>query len=861
MDMQNVPVSRPAASAPAAAAVPATGISSFARAMNWCLALLVFAVPLLFLPFTAEVRELNKQTLIFLGVAVMLGIWVIRLLTTRSVSWVKTSLDYILLAYVLIYLLSSYLSLDKVSSFLGYYGRFTGSFLSVLVLVVLYYIVVNNVRTERVTKKLIDVLMLSGTIVMIYSLLQMLGVYIIRFGFAKAVNFNPIGSMVSLGIFSGLMMLFVQWSWFTGAKSLKRNIWYTIITLVGLMILFFINSSVAWLVLTVGMILFLALAMVMTNNQNNQMWLWKPLLVLVIGVLFVGFQFLPNSVNPRNWVSGLVKLPVEIQLSNSATWEMVKNAVTEKPILGFGPGTTGIAFGQIKPESLNQSIVWNLNFDRASSEIANLAIETGLLGVLAFEATSILFLMYALFFLLRRNDHPGRTYAFGLFIAWGALYLSHFFYFYNTTMYFMFWLLLGMFMAITHWKNTGSQGQGMSMANSPRSTLSWMFASLLILAVLLVGGFFEVAVYFADTAYASGLKELNKQQPDLARSNDLFLSAIRRNQYRDVYYLAYGQNIVFQAAQEVKKDNPDVSKFQNWVSELIQAGNSATAISPNKASNWSTRSQFFAQIRALNIPGTDDAIVSSAEEAIKRDSNSPVLYMQLAQAYVNSSETIDPSVVSAGTDTDGDGLSDQAEKDLGSNEKNSDSNGNDISDGDEVKAGFNPAGTGRLDQAKLAKFVKVDQDKLRKAEDALKKAIALKANLPDAYLALSRVYERWNKLEDAKKTLTDAVDLFPSNADLKYELGRIQFNLKDSVGAEKTFKQVIKLVPDHANAHYSLGLVALQKGDKTTALDEFKKTLEIVGSNADLEKAIKDLEDQISGKTVTPTPTPTPSKK
>jgi hypothetical protein len=680
-------------------AAPSAGArsSTFSRVMNWCLAALVFLVPLLYLPFTSEVREFNKQTLIFLLVMVMLGVWVIRILTARTVSWVKTSLDYILLAYIAVYLISSWMSLDKISSFLGYYGRFTGSFLSVVSLVVLYYIVVNNVRTERVTRKLLDVLMLSGGIVLVYSFLQMLGVYVIPFAFTKSAAFNPIGSLVSLGIFAGLMVILAQWAWLTQSQTKLRQSLYAATTILGLIIVFLVNAFIAWMVLALGMIVFLALSMVMTANESgrSQSWVWKPLLVLVISILFVAFQFLPGNINPRNWVGNSVRLPVEIQLSNSATWEMTKNALMEKPVLGFGPGTTGIAFGQIKPESLNQTIVWSLNFDRASSEIANLAIETGLLGLLAFEATSILFLLYALFFLMKKGDHPGRMYAFGVFMLWIGLYVTHFFYFYNMTFYFLFWLSLAMFVAITHWKEGSEMDTNMSFSDSPRTALTWMFASLLMLAVLLVGGFYQISMYVADTAYASGLKELSKQQPDLTVSARSFVNAITNNPNRDVYYLAYGQNLVYQAAQEIRKEQPDLNKFQAWIRDMIGAGNSATEISPNKASNWAARSQFYNQIRALNVPQADGIIVSSAEEAVKRDSRNPVLQVQLGQAYANSAETIDLKVAGSGTDTDGDGLTNENETALNSNAQNSDTNANGVNDGDEVKAGFNPAGTGR----------------------------------------------------------------------------------------------------------------------------------------------------------------------
>lgn len=822
----------------------------FSKFINWCLYGLVLILPLFFLSITSEIREFNKQTLLFAVAVVMLGAWVIKVLTTRNVSWVKTTLDYVVLGYLGIYLLASFLSIDKISSFLGYYGRFTGSFVSVICFVVLYYVVVNNVRNVKATEKLTSAFLIGGGIALIYGLLQILNVYVLRFAFAKSASFNTIGTLTALSIFAVLYMIFVQWSWLTTENISKlRHALYTVMTLVGLTLLFLINSFISWFVLSLGLIVFLALALVISNKTDSASWFWKPLLVLVVGVLFVGFQFLPQSLNPRRLVNHGV--PLEAQLSNSTNWNMVKNALSSKPILGYGPGATGIAFGEIKPLSINKSIVWRLNFDSSSSEITNIAIETGILGLLAFEATAVLFLLYALFFLLKRANHPGRMHAFGFFVVWLTLYVVHFVYSYNTTFHFLFWFTLAMFMAITHWReSTESEQSNASFSNSPRSALSWMFASLIVLAVLLVGGFFQASVYMAEVAYANGVKELSKQQPNFAASASSFATAIQRNQYRDVYYLAYGQNLFFLASQEAAKDQPDVRKFQTWISGLVQAGNSATVVSPNKSGNWSARAQFYTQLRPLAISGSDQAIITSWEEAIKRDSKNPILQVRLALAYVNAAESIDPQIVGTGADSDNDGLSDARETELNSNSKSSDSNANGVSDGDEVKAGFNPAGAGRLTATQLQKYIKTDENMLRKAEESLKKSLELKDNLADSYITLARLYEKWGKLDAARSQLDTASKKFPANSaegiDIRYELGRIMFNQRNGVEAEKIFNDIVKLVPNHANAHYSLGLVALQKNDRAKALAEFEKTREIVGPNVDLEKTINDLKEQLS---------------
>lgn len=452
---------------------PKVNAGVYGRAINFVLLALVFLLPILFLPTSSEVREFNKQALLFVAVVVMLGIWVVKVLATRSVSFVKTSLDYIVLALLATSLVSSIFSLDKASSFLGYYGRFTGSFLSVLSLVVLYFLVVNNLRSKRIADKLIKYLTLSFAVVLVYSFLQMLGLYILPFAWVQNKSFNPVGSLVSLGILAALAVLLVLWSWMKDKNiSKNKNIALTALLVLGLLTMFLINAFIAWLVLALGVIVFLAVGMALTAHENDTAWFWKPMIVLVISILFVAFNFLPQSINPRKVVN--IDLPIEVQLSNATTMNLVKNALgsgVKQAVIGFGPGATGLAFGDIKPEALNKTIVWNLNFDRASSEAANIIIENGILGFLAFELTALLFLIYALYFLFKKADHPGRMQAFGFFVLWLTLYAAHFLYFFNTTLYFLFWLNLAAFMAVTHWPAFAEASAGTPRSSSSHNSL------------------------------------------------------------------------------------------------------------------------------------------------------------------------------------------------------------------------------------------------------------------------------------------------------------------------------------------------------------------------------------------------------
>ncbi|HEX5429517.1 MAG TPA: hypothetical protein VFX17_00360 [Patescibacteria group bacterium] len=831
--------------------MPATQTNVFTKIINYSLIALVFLIPLFFLPLTSEVREFNKQNLLILGVLIMLAAWVIRVLSTRRVSWVKTSLDYVILAYAAIYVLASYLSIDRPSSFLGYVGRFSGSCISVIALVLLYFLVVNNVRGQKITQRIMDALIAASGLATIYGLLQTLKWYVLP-AFTHSQSFNSIGSMVALSIFGAMSITLYQWQLLASPKSsvLKKSV-LGVLMVLSLILMFLINAFIGWLVLAIGMVVFTALGMMIVGTEegsDQQSWFWRPMVVLVIAILFVAFQILPASINPRNLVSNNLNLPVEIQLSNSATFNLVKNSVSsgaKTAIFGSGPGTTGIAFGQIKPADLNKTVVWSLNFDRASSEIANITIETGILGLVAFEAASILFLIYALYFLLKRAYHVGKMYAFGFFTIWSVLYLAHFFYFFNTTFYFLYWLAIAAFMAVAHWNFANQQDPDMNMNTSPRTALSWMFASLLMLALILVGAFFEASVYVAEASYTSGVKNLSQSNPDFNQAQSQFNRAVSLNPYRDIYHLASAQNQIFLASIEAAKDKPDVNQAITWIQGAIADGNAATQISPNNAGNWSALAQIYNAISPLGVEGTALQASTAWQEAIKHDSQNPALEVQLANAYYDASTTIDPKILGTGTDSDGDGLTDQAEATFKSDPHNSDTNGNGTPDGAEVLAGFNPAGVGTLDNSILNQYQRVDNSLLKQAADAANQSINLKNDFPDPYIVLARVYEKENQLTDAKKVLDDAAIKFNRNPDILFEQGRITFNSGDSATAEKIFNDVLTLEPNDADALFSLGLIYEPK-DPAKALDYYQQVRQITGPNVDLDKKINDLKASVS---------------
>src|SRR3989344_5620678 len=144
--------------------------SEEARGKNWdsiirgIIYVLTFVLPILVTPWTFEPLEFSKQIVLFVLVAAALAAWLLKLLVLRSFRFVKTPLDIPILIFLLVYLIASTLSIDRIASFFGFYGSFSGNFFQILALVIFYYVVVNNFRAPWEIKRLFFVFFVSASL-------------------------------------------------------------------------------------------------------------------------------------------------------------------------------------------------------------------------------------------------------------------------------------------------------------------------------------------------------------------------------------------------------------------------------------------------------------------------------------------------------------------------------------------------------------------------------------------------------------------------------------------------------------------------------------------------------------------------
>jgi tetratricopeptide (TPR) repeat protein len=131
------------------------------------------------------------------------------------------------------------------------------------------------------------------------------------------------------------------------------------------------------------------------------------------------------------------------------------------------------------------------------------------------------------------------------------------------------------------------------------------------------------------------------------------------------------------------------------------------------------------------------------------------------------------------------------------------------------------------------------------AEEAFKKAIAMRPDSPEPYNALANVYNAERKFDEAAKMTEEAAKRVGAggaggDADSLFNQGVIFWNAGKIPDAKKQFEGAVKLNPNMADAHYWLGMALLNEGNLPSAAEHFESYVNLApdGQYADQAKGV-----------------------
>lgn len=737
---------------------------------------LIFLMPLFWLPFTIEAYEINKQYLLIFMVTIAFMAWLAKLAIVRKkLFFRRTALDIWILIFTLIMILSAVFSIDNLSSWFGFYGRFSGSVIGALALIVLYFVVVNNVKSAKPKKtiwglsleRVYSLFLVSSWIAVITAYLSVFNLWSKIPGLPEIMisrSFNTVsGSLEGLAIFLAVAMSLVVGLVLSQVPNKKSRIWKKLripnfttksrilFIIASLILLFIINFSSAWAVLGVTMFILLIMAFWTRLFRERVNLLTLPIILLLIS----GFYLfgLPEKIGFLNDLNQLLPLPQELlldsQVSRTVAWQSLK----EYPILGSGPGTYIADFSKFKPVEFNSTDFWNIRFDRGPSHIMEMIGTMGILGILSYMMLLGVFLLIGLVFLSRKrlkalvstypiSDKRHPISVFPLILAWLSLLVAQFVYMQNTVLSFYFWLFMAL--GIVVWQGVQDQPfKKISFSFEKMPEIGLVLNVVLLILVFAFAGFFYLGgrFYWADVKFVQSVESNEELVAKLERSVIL-------NNYQENYRMALSQAYLITAWEEANKleEEQNVELLQALAAGSIQQARLATTLSPSSVSAWENLGAVYRDSRGL-VGGTLPFALEAFATATDLEPNNPFFYRERCRLNLISEEK--------------------------------------------------------------------DWDK---TINLCQRSVELKDNYLDAHVQLALVYEQKGDLEIALEKIEVVMerlkgvsfqrgsDFAGAATEIYFQAGRLYFNLERIKEGIPMFEQAVIITPQYANARYALAL-------------------------------------------------------
>lgn len=756
--------------------------------IRWGLYAFAFLAPLFFLPFNTNILELNKQLLLVVFCLLLLISWLGKMIAQGKIEMKKSWLNIGLAIFAIFYLVSSVLSKNVYQSLIGFGGTISESFFVVISLIIIFFVMVNNLRNREDLTNLSLILVFSGLLAGLFGAFQLAGKFILPWEFAKSANFNTVGSANALEIFLASMLVLsaVLFSELETAKW--RQAFFGVAAGFFLIMVLSINFSNVWWALLLTIIMIVSLSII-KRDRINQYRLILPMLVLAFSVLML----LPLRLNIFTWLT----IPVEVSPSTSATLAIDKQVLKDSFFFGKGPGAFAYAYGLYKDKVLNQTDFWNVRFNQGFSKISSQPVILGVTGFLAWLATVVGFAVYGFVVLIRRK---GKNWALAMatYSSWFLLAFLQFFYATNLTLEIAFWLMLGIsFLSLKTLSAKGEEEKEDALANlssmsvefdrtSPlASVLSFVFVIIMVMTIslLYLGG----SYYYADILYKKGL-DLVSTKNDLDNGVTKITDAVMLNPYNDLYLRSLAQAALLRVNAELVKPQSAErdSQVQNLIATAINIGKRTTDLSPLNVDNWEQRANIYRSVIGY-INGAEQWTFDAYQEASNLEPQNPFYYLELGRSYVLAADLITAAA--------------------------------------------------QTDKAQETKM----RDYLDKAEMALGKAVTAKPDYAPALFQQSLVFDRQGKIDEAIVKMVETRNAYPNDVGVAFQLGLLYYKKAAWAPAAAEFERAVLLDTNYSNARYFLGLVYDRLGDKAKAIDQFERVLALNQDNQDLVTIIANL--------------------
>lgn len=658
----------------------------FNKILKASLIALVFLFPVFWLPFSLEWIEFNKLYLMFfLGIIGILA-WLLKMIIQEKTIRIRFSfIDWIVLGFALVGTLSAVFSADRISSIFGTYGRFSNGFLALFSFVCLYFLIRNNFdpcpektpdlkekesdnsfneaeKPEEVkigkgikliikdglsksailkrkgfwnmglnSENIFALLFWGAFLATIWSIAWIAGS-----GQEKTLFSFVSGSANGFAIYFSLMVVLVLsktiLSTEAGKKErsekdkkigkIKKGFEIIFIILAMLLLLVF-DYSAAWTVLGASLIFFVIFSIKKDLIKENVHKLVIPIFFIVVcGVfLIINTSWIFSEIN-----NNLLRVPVEPVLWQGESFKIGFLSAKENIknfFVGSGIGTFLLDYAKFKSDKMNEGLLWQIRFDRAGNNFAEILATMGFLGLGLFLA--LIFIAVKKF--IHQKEAVGENEIIWKSVFAGAIFSQIFFY-QNMVLGGIFWLVLAISANLSNPKE-----KIFPVKNHPAITVSSEVVAIIVFILLLISGFFGFKFYQADIKYVQGINA-----SEIDKKISFFDRAIVLNRYQPHYQVAMSQILMVKIRQEMIRTDIALEEKQKVLDAYIKSLNmyakNATLISPNQIITRQNLANIYRDFIVIGATGeVEEWAITSYNKAIEVEPKNPILYVERGKIY------------------------------------------------------------------------------------------------------------------------------------------------------------------------------------------------------------------------------------
>jgi len=801
----------------------------FQKIVKASIYLLVFLMPLFWLPFSFEAYEINKIYLLVFLTAMGILAWIGRMIfQDKKIVFIRTPLDFFVLGYLAIMILSVIFTKDKTSSLFGFYARFWPSLLTVVSLTGLYFLITNNVAVNKAinkagkkedpqtsndgkaTKKeeyqsfisvrrLLNLFFISGfvaNIIFIFSLFnlwnkaaQMVGVSLPPL--MQNRIFNTIGSLQAFAVFTAVMLATVlvylafESRVYEGLneerkkkKRINSQIWLYVLAFLDLGLLIILNFLPSWLCIFLALTVFVALAFWKRMFREDVQRLSLPVFFWLIALIFL-FVNPIRGLLPKT--SLLANLPQEAILSQKFSWQTAFYSLRENAALGSGLGNFHYVFAKYKPAAFLNTNLWQLRFDRAGNYVAEMLGTTGILGVLGLLILTAMFFLISYLYIKSANKEKTSGFAESTKrildvpdnsqIQSGLLFARHIpiFIAFSALFFAQFFYTQNATLGFSFWLmlSLGVVSWGRGAKEKTYSFKDFPEAGLLLSIGFWSALLAFIFLFFVMSRYYLADVAYRQYVNNPGQNLTKLEKAAQSNGFGPTYYLALSVAYMQKFYEIANQQNPDVQQAATFASLATQAIKKAEDLGPNWVICAEVAGVIYRDLQAVASGSTDWAI-KHFERVLQ----------------------LEP---------------------------------------------LNPPALTELGKLKLA-----GGDK-EAAKALFEKAAAMKKDYVESSLQLVLLDEAEGKQQDALARLENLVKSAPFSVEARFQLARIYYNNQEYEKAEQQALAALSIFPNHSNSLFLLGMVYEKTNRNDLALQKMEKVLELNPNNQQVKNEIAKL--------------------